>query len=425
LEQRKIAFPSFFVVSLGSSILFLAVFPNAGFLARILGNTDIVPVIRVLTSLIILDALAIIPAALLKKDLQIPQVSKVAIIAEVMNTVLTVTLAYLGFGYWSLVYGKVSASLIKTVLIWRVCPGWDWITPRRFQWATLRSLFRFGLANTSSGFLSFFNSNWDDWFIGRLMGTQPLGFYTKAYRLTNKSITGFNRRVMSGVFFPSYSKIQDDKPRLTRLYLKTLGMVALVISPVAMGLFAVADVGVPIVLGEKWNPMIPTLQIFAFMALFRSLSGSTSPLFQAMGVPKFNVKVGLLLTAIMVPLVFLFFDLGIAGVALAVTTAHVFGFAFNIYQVNTLLNGIWTKMIQAIMPALFAAGMMILTVQLAEDPLAQIAGGHHNLLTIVTLVGVGAIVYLLAAFLTQRVLIMETVTLMLSVLKRRRLAFNR
>ncbi len=420
LPRRQTAFPAFLTNMIISSLLFLLVFPNAHFWAGLLGNEEVVPVVRVLSLLILLDALYIIPAALLRKDLRIGWVSTATLLAEIANTTLSLTLAWLGFGYWSLVYGKIIASVTRNFVVWRACEGWDWIIPRRWRWADLRELLGFGIQNTSSGFLSFFNSNWDDWLVGRVLGTTPLGFYSKAYNLSNKTITGFNRRVMSGVFFPSFARIQDDRPRLARLYLKTLGIVALVMTPMALGVLAVAQEGVPILLGEKWIPMIPTLQIFALMALIRPLSGTTSPLFQAVGRPNYNVHVGLLLLGVMAPLVLLLLSQGIVGVAFAVTFAHLVGLLFNVYQANRILPGVAPQMLRAVLPALISGGMMVTAVYVSKPFLADFAGGQHNWLTLTGMVLVGAVTYLAMAYLLQKTLIREAVLLFWQVLQRRR-----
>ncbi len=64
-------------------------------------------------------------------------------------------------------------------------------------------------------------------------------------------------------------------------------------------------------LGEKWLPMVPTLQIFALMLLTRSISANTSSLFMGVGRPYYNLRAGLVLIVLTVPLALLLLDRGI------------------------------------------------------------------------------------------------------------------
>ncbi len=425
LDKNRVAFPAFIVTTAFSSLLFLAVFFNSTFFARLLGDPEVTPVVRALSVLILLNAMALIPAALLKKELLFGVVSKSILTSELVNTGLAVSLAYLGYGLWSLVYGKLAGSLVRVLILWFACPGWDWLIPRRWKWEELKKLLGFGIQNTGSGFLYYFYSNWDDWFVGRVMGSTALGFYSKAYNFITKTIMGMYSQAIGSVLFPSYAKIQDEKARLSRFYIKGLSVVTLAMAPLAMGIFIIAVELVPVLLGEKWIPMVPTLRVFAFMALIRPLSSSTSPLFKAVGRPSLDVYAGLVVIGVMVPLVFLLFGWGIAGVALAVTIAHVVGFGFNIFQINRLLPGTGPKMILAVLPAVFASGMMMLSVQLSKAPLLRLAGGQYDLLSLGAMVVIGAIVYVVTAFLVQRELILETISLMMSALKsRNRVAFS-
>lgn len=417
LDKRRIAFQAFVATILVSLVAFLIINANPSFFAALLGDPEVVPVIRWLSTLILLDGLALVPTALLRKELMFGQVSKSVLVTEVSYYGVALGLAYLGFGLWSLVYARLASSLTTLLVVWVVCPGWDWLIPKRWDWGAMKGLLQYGIKGMGSSVLSFFNSNWDDWLVGRVLGSTSLGFYTKAYSLTNKTIAGFNRTVISGVLFPSYSKIQDEKERLSRFYIKSLGMVALIMAPLSMGVFIIAAELVPIMLGEKWVPMVTTLQIFAFMALVRPLAGSTAPLFQAVGHPEFNLRAGLALLVVMGPLMFLLLARGIAGVAVAVTTSYVVGFMFNVYQVHKVLPGTASKMVPAILPAMFASCTMMLGVQLSKAPLLRFAGGQYDWVSVGAMVAIGAVIYALTAFLVQRALILETIHLMISVFK--------
>jgi O-antigen/teichoic acid export membrane protein len=426
VEKERLAFPAFLMTTVVSVCLFLIISLYPGFWAGLLGDPDVEPVIRVLAFLILMEGMLLIPATLLKKDLHFGVVSRVRLLAQMVDTGLTLALAFAGYGVWSLVYGRLAGTLARLIMFWVACPGWDWLIPRRLEPEVVGELFRYGAKTTGGAGLSFFNYNWDDWLVGRMLGSTALGFYSRAYRFAATVMEGLVAASVDSVLFPAYAKIQDEKERLSEVYIKSLKVIALVMVPVGMGVLVTAPVAVPVLLGEKWNPMVLTLQIFAVVSFVRPFSASTSPVFLGLGRPGLNFRAGLVVAVVMVPLAILLLDWGIAGVAVAVAASHVAGLGYNLIQMNRLLPGVGSRMVLAVLPAAAGGSLMMLGVQLAKDPLLSLAGGEANLLVLIALIAVGVVIYGLAALLLQRTFVLEAADLTVSALglKGRRAGFS-
>lgn len=67
-------------------------------------------------------ALEVIPAALLARNMKFKQVSIITAIANITAALSTLTLAYLGYGYWALVLGELVAVSIRTMMTFAVQP---------------------------------------------------------------------------------------------------------------------------------------------------------------------------------------------------------------------------------------------------------------------------------------------------------------
>lgn len=416
MDRKKVAFQAF-AISLFSGILsFLVLSINAEIISSILGDVD-VAVFRGLLPIILFTTLTIVPEAMLSKELRFNRLSAAVIISEIMYMIVAIILAVMGYGLWSLVYGKIASALVRVILVWLYNPSWDWIKPKKWDWDIMRSLLRFGLQTTAGGIVSYFHTHWDDWFVGRQFGTTALGYYSKAYDLSNNVLSSFSRSVINGVFFPSYTKIQNEKERLTRVYLKSYYVVLLMMVPISLGMLVLAPELVPVLLGPKWIPMITTLQIFAFMVLVRPLSENTVPLFLAVGRPNYMVRAGLVLSVVMVPLVIGLSNWGIEGVAIAVVISHIAGVAYNLVLVERILPGIIRPTLSAFVKFAVMGLLMALCVQLVKPYVLQLVGGIPNVLSLVILVMVGVVVYCGLAFLTQKTLIYELVQLFLVGLK--------
>lgn len=96
--------------------------------------------------------------------------------------------------------------------------------------------------------------------------------------------------VISQVTFPAYAKLQHNIPRLREAYLNVLQLTVFISFPVAGLIFALAPDFTTIVLGEKWMPMVPAMQLLVFAGLFRSIAAVTGTIVQAVGKPNIDTK---------------------------------------------------------------------------------------------------------------------------------------
>lgn len=420
-DVRLVAFQAFFITCLSGLFLFLLLNWRIDFFATLLGNRELAPILRWMSLLLLFNTLALVPEAILRRDLQFGRVSVAMIVNNGMTNLVAIILAFLGFGLWSLVWGQLSGALARMLLLWFSTDGWYWLRPQRLNRTILGEIIPYGLKATSGGLVNFVNSNWDDWYVGRILGAAALGFYDKAYNLTNGTIAGLNTSILNGVFMPSYARIQNDPARLKRAYLKGLGLSAMLMAPLSMGVFAVAPEMVIVLFGDKWVPMIPTLQVFAFMALARPLAASTSPLFRAIGKPELDLQGGIVVLVTMIPMILYMIGWGIEGVATAVVLSFVFGLLFNIYKLNSLLPGVAREMIPAVAPSLVSSALMVGAVMLTRVLLHQSAAGLTQWMVLLILVIVGGVAFAVSGYLMQRTLIHELGTTLVEALPGNRL----
>ena len=87
----------------------------------------------------------------------------------------------------------------------------------------------------------------------------------------------------SAVLFPTLAKFQDDKQRLlhgTRLFIR---ITSFFMFPLMLGLFAVADNFVIVLLTEKWLPAVPYIRIFCIASMFEMIHVGNCETIKAMG----------------------------------------------------------------------------------------------------------------------------------------------
>jgi lipopolysaccharide exporter len=408
--RGQAAFQSFVITSIAGAVLCVLILANIHPLAALLGKAEVAPILAWLAPLVFFGGLAMIPEALLQKQMLFNRMSLIVIIAELVYVGLALGFAYSGFGIWSLVYAALTKAVLTLVLDWILTPGWEWITPKPWDRKLMRRMLSFGLQSTGGGVTTFIYSLIDNFTVARWLGTIQLSYYQKSFDFTSRTVDGLNN-VISSVLLPSYAQIQSDRERLSRAYLKSLRLISFIIVPVTMGMLIIAPEMVLVFLTEKWSPMIAPFQILCIVSTVKPLSATTSVLFTSTGHPGYNFRAGLVVIAVLVPMIVLLLPYGIVGVAFAVLAAQVIGFGFNMFQVTKILENTASRMPFAVAPALLASGVMIVVVVLAKTPLAALAGGTQTPWSLAGLVAAGFVVYMITLTLIQRASVREVVDL--------------
>ena len=407
-DINKVAHYAFVIVMVASIAFTLLSMLIAVPLTTLLGGSaQLTPIIRWMAIYVTIDGLWIIPEALLRRDLRFKELSLSQVPGEIASVVIAIPLALMGFGVWSLVIGNCLGQLLRAGLLWSYYRPWIWLRPQKWEWPIVKGMIRFGLPSLGSGLLRYVQNQIDDFILGRRLGPTPLGYYNKAWNLTTRLSDMLTTSIFGNVLFPSYAKIQDDKERLARAYLKSTKMVFLMIVPVSVGLAITAQLLVPVLLGPKWAPMIPIWELFSLYGLTRPISTNSAPIFLAVGQPGRNLTASAVLLGVMLPLIFWLIDpYGAVGVAVAVSVANAVVMLFNVYQVNQILPNTAVQTFIQSVPFLIAGGLMGLSVIFLQPSIIELAGGK-NLISLTLVILVGAITYLGAILLLQRDLVRE------------------
>src|SRR4029077_7310094 len=129
--------------------------------------------------------------------------------ALAVSTIVAMTLAKMGFGYWALVGMTVTLPLTTTIGVW-TATAWMPGLPRRN--AGVRSLMRFGGTLTLNGLVVYVAYNLEKVLLGRFWGAEAIGIYGRAYQLITIPTDNLNSAI-GGVAFSALSRIKEDQPR--------------------------------------------------------------------------------------------------------------------------------------------------------------------------------------------------------------------
>ncbi len=315
-------------------------------------NPLIVPVLRVLSLNLIISAFARVPMVVLARELDFRRRAVPDIAPNFVNVIISLGLAYSGWGVWSLVYGRLGATITRVVLAWWVT-GWR---PRfLFVPKIAKELFDYGKHIMGSQLLIIAITNVDDLFVIHYLGWTPEGAYDYAYRLSNLPATQITRMV-GQVMFPALSRLQDEKARFRRLFFLTLRYVAIFAFPLAVGTFLFAPDIVAMIGAQKWHDAILPMQLLGVYGLLRSIAANMGNVFKAGGKPQWLTYIAIWRLATMSALLYPAVKMGgIVGVSALSAGVAIVDFAISGWLANKVLHVNWSPYGRALWPSLLAS----------------------------------------------------------------------
>ncbi len=279
-DAKQIDYNTAFIFNL---ILSIFVFIVLFFLAPLIGNffkePQLVPLTRVMSIIVLINAFALVQRTLLVKKVDFKTQTKVSVIASSSSGVIGLSMAFTGFGVWSLVAQQLSRQFLNTFFLWVYN---KWRPQLEFSIKSFKELFNFGWKLLVSGLIATIWTQLYQIVIGKFYTTAALGQFTRAKQFTDifsSNLTGVVQRVS----YPVLSSIQDEKDRLKQGYKKIIKTTMFFTFTLMLGLAAVAKPMVLVLIGEKWLPSVEFLQILCFSAMLYPLHAINLNMLQVKG----------------------------------------------------------------------------------------------------------------------------------------------
>lgn len=212
--------------------------------------------------------------------------AKISVITTLFTGIVGLWLAYHGYGVWALVYQGLASGVLRCILLWCIV---RWVPQLIFSWKSFKELFSFGSKLLASALLDTVYNNVYPLVIGKFYSASSLGVFSRADSLAqfpSSNITG----VLQSVTFPVLSTIQDEDARLANAYRRFLRLSAFIIFPLMLGLSAVADPFIRLVLTDKWEGTIYLLQILCFALMWYPIHAINLNLLQVKGRSDYFLK---------------------------------------------------------------------------------------------------------------------------------------
>jgi len=268
-DSSTVDFSTIFWISLMFSAVFYAVlFFAAPMFAKFYENEKLILVMRVLGLSLFFGAFSSVQDAYIQKHFLFKKLFFRSMAVAIPSGILGITLAYLGFGIWALVWQQLTTVFLSCVFMLFMVP---WRPTLEFSVKSAKKLFNYGYKLQLSWILDIGYNNLITLLIGKVFSPAVLGFYNKGRNFPDFIVSNVNQSI-NAVLFPALADVQDDIERFKQRTRTSIKCSCFIIFPLMALLASSAAPTVKFLLGEKWLPCVIFLQISCFIFALWPLS---------------------------------------------------------------------------------------------------------------------------------------------------------
>lgn len=344
--------------------------------------------LRVSALTFIFRPLVNLPASMLFRQMRYKAQTLVGLTSLLVSSGISILLAWLGYGVWSLIWGGIAGSVYNAAVLiplarWR--PGFS------LEFGRGRDIARYGLLVSANDIVNYLRTQTSIFILSHSLGPASIGLYNKGEslaRMPHSFITGSVYQVL----FRAMAAEQDDLDKCRYLYFRSIALVAVYATPFYVGLLWLAEPLIRGVYGEKWVAAAGPLAILALawpFWLMNNLSGAVLAAHSWLG---HELKIQIAALLITVLFVFISLPYGIDGVAWAIVGAAAFSSFAMQYLALKCLKAKWRASLRALVPAALLSTILAVALYVIEQALPSdwIA---HDLAQVAIMGAAGGLVY--------------------------------
>ena len=217
---------------------------------------------------LILDRVRYVPERILMRALRFRTLAMINGAGELALTA-TALASFHRFGAYAIMFGAVARSVVTSVLFLAVAPRAEWLVRARLRAGDVRDLLGYGIPIMIAIVTDTATSKWDNGIVSRMFGAKIMGGYNSAYNLADTPISNVAEHI-GEVLMPSFSRMEAGQRE--RAAVRAASLMSLVVSPLGVGLGAIAPTAAAVFFNDQWRPIVaPMLTILSVMTVFRPM----------------------------------------------------------------------------------------------------------------------------------------------------------
>ena len=339
---------------------------------------------RVIFLSFVFNAFGIIQNVHLQRRMDFRNNAKITFIAGLISGLVAITVAYLGYGVWSLVIQLVVQAFTRSLLLWVVI---KWKPSSLFNINKLKGMMSYSVKLLLTSIFNQAAAYTYPLVIGKYFSITQVGYYGQASKLNTipQSIIADS---LQGVTYPLLTKLENAE-RMQRVFRKIVRISSFICFPVALLLIIAAKPIVEIAFTEKFLESIPILQILAVSGAIYPLYTLSSALLKALGKSGLLLKTEMIRNSILIVSVFISFRFGILGLAAGFTLTQIIAFIIAFFLSGKYISYRLKHVFKDIFPYFSISVCVFLPLYLLENII------ENNFLLLTSQVIIGGSSYLL------------------------------
>jgi len=347
-----------------SVIAYIVLFFSAPFISNLFGKPILTIIIRIMSLTLPINAVKSVWSAFISSNFQFKKFFFATFGGTVISAAVGIIMALKGFGPWALVAQQMVNAFIDTLVLM--------LTTKikfvpRINFKKLKALFSYGWKILLANLIGTAYSEIVPFIIGVKYTDSELSYYTKGKTFPHAVSSTINN-TLSAVLFPALSKKQDNKKIILDYTRKFIRVSSFVVAPIMLGLFAISDNFVSVLLTDKWMDASYYIKIFCIVSLFDVIAIGNCETIKAIGKSGVYliieiIKKSLYLATI---LMFIFFANNPQLLAIASIVCTAIQIIVNSIPNKILIGYSFKDQLIDVLPNLLSAGAMCGVVLLIQ-----------------------------------------------------------
>ena len=393
-----------------SVVCYLAVVALSPLAARWYDMPAMAEIAPVFYLLLPLSALSAVQNTIFIRQFRFALLSKVTFFASLVGGLSAIGCALAGWGIWSLVVERVVCVGLRTAALWWLS---DWRPRGRSSARPLREMSEFGCSLMATDLISNFYNKIPQFFLGSMYPASTLGSFDQAVKIKDMpAVTGM--QAVQSVTFPAFSKIRDDRPKLSESYRQVVMIVAYVMFPVMLGLSAVAHDMFAVLLSEEWMPTVPYFEVVCLAGLFYPVSVISMNILKVRSAGPLIVRLEVVKKIVMTLIFALTIPRSVMAVVWGLVAISFCEMAINFHAGRRFTDLTLLRFVRTLLPVAAVSVAMYFAVR---GVAAAMPGG--GLLRLMAEIAAGIVSYLLLSALFRLEAYREVVDLLRQQLRKR------
>ena len=381
-DQLRQLFGLLIVVNVALTVLQMLLAP---LVAQYYRQPVVADMLRVQALIYLTNPFQALGYAVLARAMDFRKQAQVNVISALLSAATALGCALAGLGVWTLVAAPFVMFATRALGTITVARAWMWPS---FDFRGARALAGFGGTIMAGQIFWFMQTQADIIVAGRTFAPHELGFYTTALFLSQIFVTKVVPP-LNEVAFSAYAQIQHDLEAVATGFLKSVRVIMTAAMPFCIGLASVAYPAVQVMLGDKWMPSAPVVQLLCLAMPAMTLHVLFGPAANACGHPRVTTR-SAVLGALLMPASYLVgVHWGAPGIAASWLVAYPLLMIISAMWIMPLIGVRFAPLRDALLPPVLAATAMGLAVTLLDHLLPVLPPA----LRLSTLVATGGVIY--------------------------------